>query len=87
MMNSSKYPMNSYVPTKPTVKFHDLHTRLQEMTFNKVVNNPEQHFDNVYITNFDLIHKYRIRTYETKYLFIFYEKKTLFLEKKANVIF
>ena len=48
--------MNSYVPTKPTVKFHDLHTRLQEMTFNEVVNNPEQHFDNVYVTNFDLIH-------------------------------
>lgn len=48
--------MNSYVPTKPTVKFHDLHTRLQEMTFNEVVNNPEKHFDNVYVTNFDLIH-------------------------------
>ena len=48
--------MNSYVPTKPTVKFHDLHTRLQEMTFNEVVNNPEQHFDSVYVTNFDLIH-------------------------------
>ena len=56
MMNSSKYPMNSYVPTKPTVKFHDLHTRLQEMTFNEVANNPEKHFDNVYVTNFDLIH-------------------------------
>ena len=55
-MNSSKYPMNSYVPTKPTVKFHDLHTRLQEMTFNEVVNDPKKHFDNVYITNFDLIH-------------------------------
>ena len=56
MMNSSKYPMNSYVPTKPTVKFHDLLTRLQEMTFNEVANNPEKHFDNVYVTNFDLIH-------------------------------
>ena len=56
MMNSSKYPMNSYVPTKPTVKFHDLHTRLQEMTFNEVANNTEKHFDNVYVTNFDLIH-------------------------------
>ena len=56
MMNSSKYPMNCYVPTKPTVKFHDLHTRLQEMTFNEVVNDPKKHFDNVYINNFDLIH-------------------------------
>ena len=56
MMNSSKCPMNSYVPTKPTVKIHDLHTRLQEITFNEVFNNPEKHFDNVYVTNFDLIH-------------------------------
>ena len=55
-MNSTKYAMNSYVPTKPTVKFHDLHTRLQEMTFNEVVNNPKKHFDNVFINNFDLIH-------------------------------
>ena len=56
-MNSSKYPMNCYVPTKPTVKkFYDLHTRLQEMTFNEVVNDPKKHFNNVYINNFDLIH-------------------------------
>ena len=55
-MNSSKYPMNCYVPTKPTVKFHDLHTRLQKMTFNEVVNDPKKHFNNVYINNFDLIH-------------------------------
>ena len=33
-----------------------IHTRLQEMTFNKVVNDPKKHFDNVYINNFDLIH-------------------------------
>ena len=33
-MNSSKYPMCTYVPPKvqPT-KFYDLHERLQEMTF------------------------------------------------------
>ena len=56
-MNSSKYLMNCYVPTKPTVKkFHDLHTRLQEMTFNEVVDDPKKHFENVYINNFDLIH-------------------------------
>ena len=40
MMNSSKYSMNSYIPIKPTVKFHDLHTRLQEITFNEVANDP-----------------------------------------------
>ena len=56
-MNSSKYPMCSYVPTKPkSTKFYDLHQRLQEMTFEEVVNNPKEHFDNVYIKNFDLIH-------------------------------
>ena len=49
--------MCSYVPTKPkSRKFYDLHQRLQEMTFEEVVNNPKQHFDNVYIKNFDLIH-------------------------------
>ena len=56
-MNSSKYAMNSYVPTRPKVtKFYDLHQRLQEMTFNEVVNNPKDHFENVFINNFDLIH-------------------------------
>ena len=49
--------MCSYVPTKPkSTKFYDLHQRLQEMTFEEVVNNPKEHFDNVYIKNFDLIH-------------------------------
>ena len=56
-MNSSKYPMCTYVPTKPKpTKFYDLHQRLQEMTFEEVVNNPKEHFVNVYIKNFDLIH-------------------------------
>ena len=56
-MNSSKYPMCSYVPTKPkSTRFYDLHQRLQEMTFEEIVNNPKEHFDNVYIKNFDLIH-------------------------------
>ena len=56
-MNSSKYAMNSYVPTKPKItKFYDLHQRLQEMTFNEVVNNPQEHFNNVFVNNFDLIH-------------------------------
>ena len=56
-MNSSKYPMCSYVPNKPkSTRFYDLHQRLQEMTFEEIVNNPKEHFDNVYIKNFDLIH-------------------------------
>ena len=55
-MNSSKYPMCSYVPTKPNSRFYDLHQRLQQMTFNEIVEDPKQHFNNVYIKNFDLIH-------------------------------
>ena len=56
-MNSSKYPMCSYVPTKPkSTKFYDLHQRLQEMTFKEIVDDPKEHFNNVYIKNFDLIH-------------------------------
>ena len=56
-MNSSKYGMCSYVPTKPRVsKFYDLHQRLQEMTFNEIVEDPKRHFDNVFVNNFDLIH-------------------------------
>ena len=40
-MNSSKYPMCSYVPIKPkSTRFYDLHQRLQEMTFEEIVNNP-----------------------------------------------
>ena len=56
-MNSTKYSMYSYVPVKPRpTKFYDLHQRLQEMTFNEIVDNPRQHFDNISVNNFDLIH-------------------------------
>ena len=56
-MNSSKYPMCSYVPIKPkSTRFYDLHQRLQEMTFKEIVDEPKEHFNNVYIKNFDLIH-------------------------------
>lgn len=49
--------MNCYVPTKPkSSRWYDLHERLQEMTFNEIVEDPKRHFDNVYVTNFDLIH-------------------------------
>ena len=56
-MNSSRYPMTSYVPGKPKIeKFYDLHNRLKKMDFDEIVNDPKTHFENVYITNFDLIH-------------------------------
>ena len=60
-MNCERYPVQNYVPINPTKKLnknfgHDLHTTLQMMTFTKIVNDPEYHFENSYITNFDLIH-------------------------------
>ena len=55
-MNSS-YPMTNYVPTKPKLNVcDDLHNKLKKMDFDDIINNPETHFQNVYVTNFDLIH-------------------------------
>ena len=55
-MNSS-YPMTKYVPTKPKLNVcDDLHNKLKKMDFDDIINNPETHFQNVYVTNFDLIH-------------------------------
>ena len=55
---NSRYPMINYVPDKPKTnkRFYDLHDRLKQMTFDEIVNDPKTHFENVYITNFDLIH-------------------------------
>ena len=83
-MNSSKYPMYSYVPVKPNqTKFYDLDRRLKEMTFNEVVENPKKHFDNVYVTNFDLIH-HKSRGDRLQYSEKFY--KTIYTDqlKKMN---
>ena len=60
-MNCERYPVQNYVPINPSKKFehefeHDLDTTLQKMTFTKIVNDPDYHFKNSYITNFDLIH-------------------------------
>ena len=55
-MNST-YPMTNYVPTKPKLNVcDDLHNKLKKMDFDDIINNPERHFQNVYVTNFDLIH-------------------------------
>ena len=48
--------MVTFLQSRQPTKFYDLHQRLQEMTFNEVVNDPKRHFNNVYINNFDLIH-------------------------------
>ena len=60
-MNSEKYPVQNYGPTNPlkTVNSNlesDLNLTLKRTTFNKIVNDPDYHFKNSYITNFDLIH-------------------------------
>ena len=59
-MSCRKNQINSYVLTKPK-KYNkhdsfDLDTRLQQMTFNKIIQNPDEHFEKTFITNFDLIH-------------------------------
>ena len=52
--------MNNYVPTKP--KFYnengkgDLDSQLQQMTFNEIIFDPNNFFEKVHITYFDLIH-------------------------------
>ena len=48
-MSYRKNQMNSYIPTKPK-KYNehdsfDLDTRLQQMTFNKIIQNPDEHFE------------------------------------------
>ena len=57
-MNSNRYPMINYVPDKRKTnkRFYDLHDRLKQMSFDEIVNDPKTHFENVYTTNFDLIH-------------------------------
>ena len=56
-MNSSKYPMTNYVPTKPKLDVcYDLLNKLKKMDFDEIINDPTTHFKNVYVTKFDLIH-------------------------------
>lgn len=51
-MNSKKYPVNNYVPKNlqktDRIKdnFHDLDTRLKQMTFDEIVQDPDYHFEN-----------------------------------------
>ena len=79
-MNSERYPVQNYVPTNPTKRLsskfgHDLDITLKKMTFKKIVDNPDYHFQNSYVTNFDLIHhqcrgdelSYSRKHYETIY--------------------
>ena len=59
-MNCKKYLTNNYIPTRPKLlndhERFDLDARLQQMTINEIMQNPDSHFENAYITNFDLMH-------------------------------
>ena len=86
-MNYKKYPRNSYIPIKPILlnkhdKF-DLDSRLQQMTLEEIIQNPDNYFKNVFITNFDLIHNQR-RGDELKHDRKYFE--TLFKEKLNSEI-
>ena len=56
MYRTTKYPVNSYVPTKVRETDKDLDLKLKEMKYNDIVKDCDFHFENCYITNFDLIH-------------------------------
>ena len=52
---TKKYPVNNYVSAKVTDTNKDLHLKLKQMTCNDIVKDFDYHFENCYITNFDLI--------------------------------
>lgn len=60
-MNRNKYPVGNYVPYNPdkelssAIHGHSLDYSLNKSKYEKIINNPEFHFQNSYITNFDLI--------------------------------
>ena len=81
-MNYAKYTRNSYILTRSKLlnehdKF-DLDVQLQQMAFNEIIQNPDNYFENVFITNFDLIHN-QCRGDKLKHDRKYYE--TLFKEK------
>ena len=55
MYRTTTYPANSYVPTKVT-EVHDLHSRLNKMKYDEIIENLDYHFKNCFVTNFDIIH-------------------------------
>ena len=61
----------------------DLDARLQQMTFNEIIQNPDNHFENAFITNSDLIHN-QCRGDKLMHDRKFYE--TLFKEKLNSEI-
>ena len=68
---SAKYPVTSYIPTKVD-KVYDLHTRLNKIKYDEILNDLNGHFLNCYVTNFDLIN-HECRGSELQYSRKFYE--------------
>ena len=60
-MNSRKYPVNNYVPYNPDKELnggkhgHDLDYTLKKHVYEKIISDPSYHFENSYVTNFDII--------------------------------
>ena len=85
----SKYPVNSYIPTKVD-KVYDLHSRLNKDKYDKILNDLDYHFKNCFVTNFDLINherrgdklEYSKKFYQT----VFYDqvKKNIDIQKQDN---
>ena len=79
---------NSYIPTRPK-KYNnqqdrfDLDDRLNQMRFNEIIENSDSDFENVKLTNFDLIHN-ECNGSELSYSRGYYQ--TLFKEKLDSEI-
>ena len=54
MFSKKNNPVNSYVPKKVT-EIHDLHSRLNKIKYDEIIENLNYHFESCFITNFDLI--------------------------------
>ena len=61
-MNQNKYPVGNYVPYNPDNCLpkdgfgHSLGYTLDKHKYEKIMSDPEYHFTNSYVNNFDLIH-------------------------------
>ena len=61
-MNQNKYPVTNYVPYNPNnyltngIWEHSLGDTLDREKYQKIINDPNYHFRNSYVTNFDIIH-------------------------------
>ena len=60
-MNQNKYPVNNYVPYNPSNLTErgfgrSLGESLDKQKYEKIIENPQYHFRNSFVINFDIIH-------------------------------